>query len=235
MARKKLDNRKEIELAEGISVYLHPACVAPRILARTLDLLIVYATLTVLSMAFFFIGLVTDFEVTTGIYMLISFFLIWFYDLFFELRKIPATPGKRALKLRVVQLSGAPTTFATSFLRSLIFPINLLFFGIPALVSILATRYSQRLGDLAAGTVVIHQLEELTQNSAPIPATPLRPRISLTREEQVAFIEFGRRYNHLSIERQEEVVSCFDPVKGLSKNARAYALGVASHLSKNEE
>lgn len=235
MPKELLDNRKEIELAEGISVHLHPAGLAPRLLARLLDMVILYAVFFVLQILMLIFSLAFGLEVADGFIMLIMFCIWWGYDLFFELLKVPATPGKRALKLRVVQLSGTPTTFSSSFIRALILPINYMLLGLPAIISILLTRNSQRLGDLAAGTVVVHSMGELVYESTPIPETPRRPRISLTREEQLAFIEFGRRHDKLSEARQNEVVSCFEPVKGTAESARSYALGVASFLNKNEE
>gem|GEM_PF-1446567 len=235
MPKELLDNRKEIELAEGISVYLHPAGLAPRILARFLDIVFINTGLTVINLILSISSLVIGFDIAVGLIYIIGFFIYWGYDLFFELRKVPATLGKRIMKLRVVQLSGTPPTFSSSFIRTLIFQINIFTFGLPAMISILLTRYSQRLGDLAAGTVVVHSMGELEHQSIPINVPPLRPRISLTRAEQVAFVEFGRRYDKLSPSRQDEVVACFAPLKGAANDARSYALGITSFLSKNEE
>jgi len=67
------------------------------------------------------------------------------------------TPGKRALGLRVVSVEGVPISGAQAFLRNLLWCFDGLwpFAYIPALASMMLTRRFRRLGDLAAGTMVI--------------------------------------------------------------------------------
>jgi uncharacterized RDD family membrane protein YckC len=234
MSQRRLDNRKEIELAEGISVHLHPAGLVPRLVARLLDITFQSIASIVLLVPMSLLAPALGSEASMGVNLLIYFFLYWFYDPMFELMKTPATPGKRIMKLRVVQVSGAPTNFSSSFLRALLWPIDLFPFGIAGISAVLATRHSQRLGDLAGGTVVVHAMEESLGSFPEITAPPIRPNILLQREEQVAFVEFGRRHNRLSEERQNEIVSCFEPHKGHAPDAISYALGVSNHLSQNE-
>ncbi|HUJ77164.1 MAG TPA: RDD family protein, partial [bacterium] len=92
--------------------------------------------------------------------VLFAFFLIrWGYYLFFEIKLRGQTPGKRALGIRVVRQGGLPLGIRHSLIRNLLrvvdsFPQPLCIVGG---VSVLATRKGQRLGDLAAGTVVIRE------------------------------------------------------------------------------
>ncbi len=101
---------------------------------------------------------------------LVGYFLIsWGYGAFFEGVFSGQTPGKRALALRVVSDRGVPITAAQAVLRNLVRVVDGLvpFCFLLGLSSMLMTRKFQRLGDLAAGTMVI--VEER------------RPRLGLVR------------------------------------------------------
>jgi uncharacterized RDD family membrane protein YckC len=66
-----------------------------------------------------------------------------------------ATPGKTAARIRVVYRTGAPCDFTAATWRALLLPVEALTLGLAALFSIKVTRGRQRLGDVAAGTVVV--------------------------------------------------------------------------------
>ncbi len=100
------------------------------------------------------------------------FFLSWFYGLFFEAWWNGQTPGKRVVGLRVVSVDGRPINGVQATIRNFVrvadfFPYasTLTFtsesdmFLIPtflvAIVCMVMTRRFQRLGDLAAGTMVV--------------------------------------------------------------------------------
>jgi hypothetical protein len=68
------------------------------------------------------------------------------------------SPGKRLAGLRVVRVGGQPVGFLASALRNLLRLIDFLpTFNILGSVLILSTTRNQRLGDLAAGTIVIRE------------------------------------------------------------------------------
>ena len=87
------------------------------------------------------------------------FFLIQFaYFALFESLWNGQTPGKRWARLRVIQDSGRPITPYEAILRNLLRVVD----SLPSLyavgiISILISRENKRLGDFAAGTVVIHE------------------------------------------------------------------------------
>ena len=86
------------------------------------------------------------------------FALLFVYPVAFELAAGGRTPGKRWSSLRVVCDDGSPVTFRASALRNLLRLVDIL----PGLylvgaVAIFATRNNQRLGDLAAGTLVVRE------------------------------------------------------------------------------
>jgi uncharacterized RDD family membrane protein YckC len=89
---------------------------------------------------------------------LVAYFVIsWGYGAFCEGVFNGQTPGKRSLHLRVVSERGVPITGAQAVLRNLVGAVDGLipFCYLIGLSSMLLTRKFQRLGDLAAGTMVI--------------------------------------------------------------------------------
>lgn len=93
---------------------------------------------------------------------LVQFAIILFYHLFFELIWNGQTPGKRRLGLRVVQANGLPVTTSSVIIRNLVrlfdfFPA----FYVIGMFMLFVTKHSQRLGDLAARTVVIREKKQL--------------------------------------------------------------------------
>jgi hypothetical protein len=89
------------------------------------------------------------------------------YNIAFEVLANGRTPGKRGSGLRVVLDDGRPETFAPSAVRNLIWLID----GpgtayAVGTISILATKRNQRLGDLAAGTLVVRERIEAGRSGA---------------------------------------------------------------------
>lgn len=80
------------------------------------------------------------------------------YHVLFETLASGRTPGKRWTGLRVVTTGGGPVSFLTSVVRNLLRVVDFLpgFYGV-AIVSVLASRRNQRLGDIAAGTLVVRE------------------------------------------------------------------------------
>ena len=103
------------ETPEGIALALHPAGVMARSLAYGIDALL---RLAVLVAAASVLGAMARFGM--GIFLILTFGLEWLYPFFFELMPGAATPGKRALGLRVVMDSGLPVTPAASLVRNLL-------------------------------------------------------------------------------------------------------------------
>ena len=210
---------------ENIELEFRLAGPGSRLLALLLDGLIcgaLYAALVVLLV-------VSGVSFTPGsrtsawlaVLVLAAFFLIrWGYYLFFEVRLRGQTPGKRALGIRVVREGGLPVTVPQSLVRNLLrvvdsFPQPLCIVGG---VSVLATRKGQRLGDLAAGTVVIRErfrrrkdasgesehsaswVSRVEQGRSRTPIVLPRGRVSIA---QVALIEeYFRRASRLGEEQR---------------------------------
>ena len=103
----------------------------------------------------------------TAISIAIPFFLFWGYFTLFEAFWDGRTPGKRIAKIRVIQRSGRGIGLLESMTRNLLRLVDQFpFIYAVGVVSIFLTRDHQRLGDLAAGTLVIHDRENLAELSS---------------------------------------------------------------------
>lgn len=241
---RKLDTLQRIELAEGVEIQLRLAGPTVRGLAWMLDFAIkscCFVVLLILAGIFgVFLSVVAGGEVgggmAAGVLLLIMFVLDWIYSVAFEVSKLGGTPGKRAFGLRVAQTSGAPITLQQAVIRNLIRGIDFLpFGGIVGLVSCIMTRRFQRLGDLAADTVVIHDRETAACGWDPHLALEgvrsQRPPLPLTREEQQAVLEFARRCAEWEESRQREVAGHARLLTGVEENrAVGWLLGLAKWI-----
>ncbi len=159
-----------IETPEGLSVSVRLAGVGSRFIAATIDFAI-QATIVVLALIVF-VGYGVGGAVGPGIFAIVVFLTFFAYDVAFEVLANGRTPGKRWTGLRVVLAGGQPITFVPSAIRNLIRPIDFLPSGyLIGIASILATKRNQRLGDLAAGTVVERAPLKSTRPAQP-PAAP---------------------------------------------------------------
>jgi uncharacterized RDD family membrane protein YckC len=93
-----------------------------------------------------------------AILILIHFVMYWGYFTLFEAFKNGQTPGKMLFQLRVIQDSGRQITFFEAMTRNLIRIIDLIpGFYLTGVIAMLCNRWHKRLGDLAAGTLVVHE------------------------------------------------------------------------------
>ena len=92
-----------------------------------------------------------------AIVIFIIFLLFWGYFTLFEAFWNGRTPGKRVARIRVIQRSGRAIGLFESMARNLVRYIDMQPFPFYAVgvIAIFATRQHQRLGDLAAGTLVV--------------------------------------------------------------------------------
>jgi uncharacterized RDD family membrane protein YckC len=114
----------------------------------------------------------------------IAFFLIqWGYFLFFEWRWNGATPGKRALGIRVIQTAGVHCTPERVVLRNFLRVVDSLpmLYVLGGLIS-LFTRHGQRIGDLAAGTLVVR----VPQAPPPAAVAEIRTRFNSLKDDAAA-------------------------------------------------
>ena len=219
----KLDTLQKIEIAEGAEIRLRLAGPSARGLAFLIDFAIKSGIMLVAFFVIFFgIGLFfggssESLEFASGLAFLMFFALEWGYFVFFEFSRKGATPGKRAFGLRVVRTSGAPISLTQAVIRNVLRFVDTLpmTYGL-GLASCLATQKFQRLGDLAAGTVVVYDDPKKTADSAVETGNlrPLHPPNPLTREEQGAILAFSERVKNWSEPRQEELANLAGALTG---------------------
>ncbi len=195
-----LDTARRIATPEGIELALRLAGPVPRAGAWALDLLLRLAILAVLAMI---LGVLGGFGV--GVFLLCWFLLEWLFPAWCEVNWGGATPGKKALGLVVLHDDGTPVRWPAALARNLLRAIDFLpvFYGF-GLAAMLANRDFKRLGDLAAGTIVVYR--EGKPRGFQIPqAPPLAPPVALTLAEQRAILDFAERAQGLTAERAAEL------------------------------
>jgi uncharacterized RDD family membrane protein YckC len=178
----KWDTRKtELELPEEIDLQVELANVGSRTLAILIDLTIgglalfvVYAFWELIAHDIaedWFTKASSTFLKT--MLLLIVFGFQWCYFNFFEWLWNGQTPGKRMLHLRVIKVDGSPVSGIDVLLRNLSRPIDTLGpMGLIGLLMIFSNRKAQRLGDLMARTLVIHETAIDWSLFDPVEATP---------------------------------------------------------------
>ena len=195
-----LDTAYSIETPEGVNLELSTAGLVVRFLAWTIDLLIRVMAYLILAVAF---GSFGDFG--TGLFLVALFLIEWLYPVLFEVYKQGQTPGKKAMKIKVLQDDGVPVGWATSLIRNLLRTVDFLpLFYCFGIVSMLLTRDFKRLGDLAAGTVVVYA-NPLSEVVTLPKAKPMPPGKTLRLAEQRAVLNFAERAPGLSQARAEEL------------------------------
>ncbi|MCR6663693.1 MAG: RDD family protein [Luteimonas sp.] len=221
-----LDTVREVHTPEGVALHLPAAGAIPRAYAWLLDLAIRGALLALVSIILRLLG-----AFGAGVYAIVLFFVVWAYYVAFEALWDGQTPGKRALGLRVVAVNGAPIGWMASFVRNLLRTVDMLPFGYGAgLACSLSDPWGRRLGDIVAGTVVVHASRE-RHATPPAIASIHAPAMPLQPGEQAAVIAFADRANTLTPQRQQELADIAAPATGTTGEAGVIRLfGIANWL-----
>ncbi|MGA7270749.1 MAG: RDD family protein [Acidimicrobiia bacterium] len=200
-----LDDRLTIDTPEGVSIEVTLAGLGSRLGAAAIDLAIQGALLLVASLALTLAGsrLSGDLGVFLfGIGTLVVTAIVLGYYIVFEALNGGRTPGKAAFGLRVASVDGTPLSLGAVTLRTLLRLIDFLpvAYAIGA-ISVLVSPRNQRIGDLAAGTVVIRD-RTFAPVATPAPATEIEGwDVSLLSEEEMAVIRrFAARRQELTPE-----------------------------------
>ncbi len=218
-----LDTRHRYEIPEGVVLQFRVAGPIVRACAWAIDLAwrsLIYILVATLMIYLGGLG--------QGVILIGVFLIEWFYPVVFEIRS-GATPGKRAMGLVVIQEQGLPVTPSASMIRNLLRTVDFLpFLYATGLVSMLCNRGFQRLGDLAAGTLVVYRDEPWTFSEPPA-TQPMNPPVSLTEEEQWLLLAFAERAEALTRERREELAGLVAPLTGRRGEAGVNALYAYAH------
>jgi uncharacterized RDD family membrane protein YckC len=142
-----------------------------------------------------------------GLGSILLFVVSWWYMVLFEVLNQGRSPGKQWMGLRVVQDDGTPIGWSASLLRNLLRFVDMLPFGyFLGAISCLQHPTFKRLGDLAAGTLVIYREQPLARPQLP-DIQPRRPAFALTLTEQRAILGFAERQGELSAARVKELAA----------------------------
>ena len=227
---RRIDTLQTVELADGIEIHLRVAGPFLRFLAWVIDLLAKGAIMLIYALLVYLAGIVLGWNVASGFMSLGYFLILWFYHVLFEVSKSGATLGKKAVGLRVVNEAGATLTMGQSMIRNFIRFFEILIPLIP-LVVFFSSRF-QRLGDLAAGSLVVYsraRLDPMTPGPPPLNSIPVN--LSLTREEEAAIMAFRDRSGSWSEGRRAELGNHLVSLTGM-EDARGVnqVLGMANWL-----
>lgn len=146
--------------------------------SRLLALILDYIFVGLICFIFFALLSLTIGAASMGVVMVTYFILQWGFTALSETLFNGLTFGKRALSMRVVSENGLPINAQQAFLRGFLRTADLLPNGLAGVFSMLLSRNFQRLGDLAAGTVVIVEGKQGRVLAPPAVAVPnLSPEI----------------------------------------------------------
>ncbi len=214
-----VDTLYTVETPEGALLQFTVAGPVIRGLAWLVDVTIRFAILIIL-----FVVLVPSVldknsaAASAGIFLITQFLISWFYTTLFE-GLSGTTPGKRMFRLWVVHDNATPITMSASLVRNFLRAVDgLPFLNLLGVICMVIDSRFRRLGDLAAGTLVIYrnrptEIATLSHNSsAPPPSW-------LSREERQAVVDFAERCELLSDSRQQELAEILKPITGDDSDA----------------
>lgn len=152
------DETLSIDTPENVIFDYQIAGLGSRFMAAAVDTIFI----TVLEMAVF-LALIIFVDIdqiesawVTAVIGLALFAIYWGYYIFFEIYMNGQSPGKRWMKLRVICTDGTPVTLSEVVIRNIVRLVDFLplYYGV-GVVTAFINQQSRRLGDLAAGTLVV--------------------------------------------------------------------------------
>jgi uncharacterized RDD family membrane protein YckC len=169
LSRDLSSDQISIDTPELVSIELPLAGIGSRFIALLVDYLIWGAGFVlVMILAFLLLPALHTFnrisaQWAEAIVIFIVFLFNWGYFTLFEAFWNGRTPGKRVAKIRVIQRSGRSIGLVESMARNLVRYVDQLpFFYAVGVITMFVTQQHQRLGDLAAGTLVVRDREPET-------------------------------------------------------------------------
>ena len=186
-----LDETLNISTPENVSFGFQVAGIGSRFMAAMIDTILIVVLQIVVNLPLFFVLLnILDTEIgerafnwLIGLVGLIAFAFLWGYYIFFEIIWNGQSPGKRKIGLRVICANGLPITFSESVIRNLVRLIDFMpaFYGLGVVIMFI-NEQSRRLGDLAAGTIVVHDKGEISVDELSEAKSSLRPSVTALEE-----------------------------------------------------
>jgi uncharacterized RDD family membrane protein YckC len=157
MERPLSDSELVVATPERVSFDYQVAGLGTRAIAQLLDLLILLGVFIALSFFASAVSVTTQSGTLAGLILLIGGFLLVFgYFWVSEALWSGQTVGKKVFRLRAVGDRGEPLTFVQAGVRNIVRIVDFLPYGYGVgLVVLFVNGHGKRLGDLAAGTIVV--------------------------------------------------------------------------------
>lgn len=187
-----MDEQLTISTPEQVAFQYEMAGIGSRFVAALLDHLILGITVFLIICAASTLGTmgmlasVNGGDPTGGVFLVLAiltivlFLIIWGYFVVFETVWHGQTPGKRAGRLRVIRYNGQPIGAGEAMVRNLVRLVDFMpgFYGI-GLLTMFIDKDARRLGDFAAGTIVIREGVQTRLHDVRVnPPTPTQPAYS---------------------------------------------------------
>ena len=206
------DTAYDVETPEGVILKMRSAGLPVRFYAYLIDVLIRWG----INMIVIVVASMFESHTSQGLLLIYIFFMEWFYPVYFEVYRKGQTPGKKNMKIKVLNGDGTPIGWQSSLIRNFLVIIDIYFFGF---ISSLLDKRFRRLGDLAGDTVVVYEkdiiISELPKSKS------VYPPVNLSINEQKAVIAFAERYKMLSDSRKKELAEI---LKGLHNESKGNAV-----------
>lgn len=228
--RVPIDTVVDIDTPERIRFACRLAGPSQRGAAFLVDMVIRAAIFAALIACLSVFGFASEglFGLGLGVSLVVAFAVEWGYFVVCETTMQGQSVGKKMMSLRVIRADGLPVGFGDSVLRNLLRAADFLpnFYAIGAICMCLDRKF-RRLGDLAAGTLVIS--ERVEPVLPPIQLSPpakekelaaLPKQIPLNAEELEALELFLRRGRDLNPMREHELAELVAPLFAQRMNVR---------------
>jgi uncharacterized RDD family membrane protein YckC len=162
-----------IVTGEAVAVQLRPAGIGSRGVALIIDFAVQFVLVVLIVWLVSRLPGSLDIAGVEAVVLVFFVAIVLGYPVGFETLWRGRTPGKAVMGLRVLRDDGGPVRFRHAFVRGLVGVVvdrPGIFGGLLALIPMLVTARSKRLGDLAAGTVVVQ--DRVPSRVAPPPELP---------------------------------------------------------------
>jgi uncharacterized RDD family membrane protein YckC len=217
-----VDRTLEVRTPESVAFTYELAGLGSRFLAVAVDQAIQIVTLGAILVSMFMVALRAGSghpgagvsklgeSIAIAIVVFIVFVVMFGYFIAFEALWNGQTPGKRLLGLRVVRDGGYPIDFGASLIRNLVrvgeYIVGYYLF---AAISALLSAENKRLGDLAAGTIVVRDARLSAPRSVaqPEPEPAYAATAYLSGEERALVKRFLERRDALDDARRDELAA----------------------------
>jgi uncharacterized RDD family membrane protein YckC len=225
-----MDDQLTISTPEQVAFHYERAGIGSRFMAGMLDYLIigVIELLLFWGASLLMGGIIagggdqTSLNITLAFVVIIYFLVFWGYFALFELVWNGQTPGKRSGNLRVIRRDGQPIRASEAIIRNLVRIVDMLpgFYGV-GLTVMFIDKEDRRLGDMAAGTIVVHEPLHTRLYDVRVSDAGARARVSgvggqTISSRQPSPVSAGPLSARHSATRSPMPRNAYDPLPGIS-------------------